>query len=398
MPVFAKLMSSSLPLSFISVPSWQKSSTTPSEFNKYVFSFPIFSKPTSLSLSLSKSHICFAFNNNSSEYEREESRWLREEQRWLREEQRWIREERRWEAERESLLNEIKALKLQIEDLRHEGANNSVSNVSNLLHMLKKEVSQIAESGSSAAPLVVEAAAAAVEEAEEVVVKEVIKTVEEVKEKEITKKRTTLRVGSEGDQVRLLQEALLKLGFYCGEEDEEFSSFSTGTERAVKTWQASIGVPETGMVTAELLERLYMEQKDEDTSFKEGGNGVVVASITPVPEIPSRIVKEYKEPDHRVFLLGENRWEDSSRLTNQNKQGGQSQSQSQIDSKGVVTTRCITCRGEGHLLCEECDGTGEPNIEPQFLEWVGEDMKCPYCGGNGHTICDVCQGSGVSVV
>ncbi|KAI3722831.1 hypothetical protein L2E82_24972 [Cichorium intybus] len=48
------------------------------------------------------------------------------------------------------------------------------------------------------------------------------------------------------------REALQKLGFYCGEEDDEFSSFSTGTEIAVKTWQASIGVPETGMVTADL--------------------------------------------------------------------------------------------------------------------------------------------------
>ena len=35
------------------------------------------------------------------------------------------------------------------------------------------------------------------------------------------------------------QEALLRLGFYSGEEDMEFSSFSGGTERAVKTWQVS---------------------------------------------------------------------------------------------------------------------------------------------------------------
>lgn len=37
----------------------------------------------------------------------------------------------------------------------------------------------------------------------------------------------------------LQQEALLKLGFYSGEEDMEYSSFSSGTERAVKTWQVS---------------------------------------------------------------------------------------------------------------------------------------------------------------
>lgn len=29
----------------------------------------------------------------------------------------------------------------------------------------------------------------------------------------------------------------MSLGFYSGEEDMEFCSFSSGTERAVKTWQ-----------------------------------------------------------------------------------------------------------------------------------------------------------------
>nr|GEU41977.1 WAT1-related protein At1g25270-like [Tanacetum cinerariifolium] len=49
----------------------------------------------------------------------------------------------------------------------------------------------------------------------------------------------------------ILQVALLKQGFYCGEEDEEFSCFSSGTE-----WQSSIGVPKIGVMTVELLERL----------------------------------------------------------------------------------------------------------------------------------------------
>ncbi|KAJ0818357.1 putative Heat shock protein DnaJ, cysteine-rich domain superfamily [Helianthus annuus] len=386
--------SSSLPLSFNPLPTCYKSSRIPSERDLNTFSFPNYTKRTA------KSHICFTFNKNSSEYEREENRWLREEQRWLREEQRWMREERRWEAERETLLNEIKALKLQIEELRD---NNSVPNVAKLLHVLKKEVSQIAESGSSAAPLVIEAiedaeevvvkAEAAVEEVEEVVVvKEVIRVEEEEvkKDKEVNIKKITLRAGSEGDQVQMLQEALLKLGFYCGEEDEEFASFSSGTERAVKTWQSSIGVPETGIVTAELLERLLIDQQDRTSGFK-GANGVAANSIAQTPEVPLKIVKEVPEnevSDNRVFLLGENRYEDSSRLKNKS-------SQSQPNNKGVVTTKCITCRGEGRLLCLECDGTGEPNIEPQFLEWVGEDTKCPYCEGHGHSVCDVCQGTGV---
>ncbi|CAL8137736.1 unnamed protein product [Prunus armeniaca] len=54
-----------------------------------------------------------------------------------------------------------------------------------------------------------------------------------------------------------MQEASQKLGFYLGEEDMEFSSFSSGTERAVKTWQASLDAPQDGIVTAELLEQLY---------------------------------------------------------------------------------------------------------------------------------------------
>ncbi|KAF8388388.1 hypothetical protein HHK36_027055 [Tetracentron sinense] len=44
------------------------------------------------------------------------------------------------------------------------------------------------------------------------------------------------------------------------------------------------------------------------------------------------------------------------------------------------------------LESEKCDGTGEPNIEEQFLEWVDEGTKCPYCEGVGYSVCDVCEG------
>ncbi|WJX35542.1 hypothetical protein P8452_23520 [Trifolium repens] len=92
-------------------------------------------------------------------------------------------------------------------------------------------------------------------------------TVEVVDEKEIVvveepavrvQKRTVLRAGSEGEAVQ--EKALQKLGFYSGEEDMEFSSFSSGTERAVKTWQvyyivqqSSLGVVGDGIMTSELL-------------------------------------------------------------------------------------------------------------------------------------------------
>lgn len=195
------------------------------------------------------------------------------------------------------------------------------------------------------------------------------------------------------------------MGFYSGEEDMEYSSFSSGTERAVKTWQASLGAPEDGIMTAELLERLYVEQQiigagsnvDADqkgstltVSPKEGANGAPVASITDISEVKQTVVNEESVTEvevsqHRVFLLGENRWEEPSRLVGRNKPVGNSKTKD-------TTTKCLTCRGEGRLMCTECDGTGEPNIEPQFMEWVEEGTKCPYCEGLGYTVCDVCGG------
>ncbi|KAL2530917.1 plastid transcriptionally active 5 [Forsythia ovata] len=241
---------------------------------------------TSFSLSsrsFSKSHICFAFPPSSNSGNaplnygpQEEARWLREEQRWLREEQRWIREESRWKAERETLLQEINSLMLRIQELERlnsvQGASVSetVANIAKLLQVLKegeigKNVNRIAESGSIAVPLVVKAAKGD----EEVIVKEVIKIADR---EENGKKRETIRKGSEGDKVRAMQEALQKLGFYCGEEDMEYSSFSSGTERAVKTWQATLGAPEDGIMTSELLERLYIEQKVGSSSLEETKN------------------------------------------------------------------------------------------------------------------------------
>ncbi|KAI4990646.1 hypothetical protein ZWY2020_039009 [Hordeum vulgare] len=64
--------------------------------------------------------------------------------------------------------------------------------------------------------------------------------------------------------VEEVEEALEKLGFYSGKEDTEFSSFSTGTERAVKTWQSSIGTTEDGLMTSKLLEMLFTGRTEED--------------------------------------------------------------------------------------------------------------------------------------
>ncbi|XP_023634471.1 protein disulfide isomerase pTAC5, chloroplastic [Capsella rubella] len=393
------MASSSLPLS-LPFPLRSRSSTTRS--------LPFRCSP--LFPSLPSSIICFSTQNPSG-YDREEVRWLREEQRWIREEQRWIREEQRWIRERESLLREISDLQLKIESLESRNSQlgssvpDTVSSIAALLQVLK-EKNRISESGLSATPMVLENTRELVVEEEEVELveeeeKRVIIAEEKVRvsEPDLKKeKRRTLKVGSEGDDVQALQEALLKLGFYSGEEDMEFSSFSSGTARAVKTWQASLGVREDGVMTAELLQRLFMDEdtetdKDEANTVKqeEAGNGAVFTSVTQVPEKKQSIIKDQSDGEvdvtqNRVFLLGENRWEDPSRLIGRNKPVDRSKSTN-------TKTRCITCRGEGRLMCLECDGTGEPNIEPQFMEWVGEDTKCPYCEGLGYTICDVCDGN-----
>ncbi|KAG1361848.1 protein disulfide isomerase pTAC5, chloroplastic [Cocos nucifera] len=306
-------------------------------------------------------------------WEREEARWLREEQRWLREEQRWLREESRWNAERESLLREVAALRLRIEALDREA-------------VLRAAVDPL--------PLLAEEA-----HVKEMVLEEKVRDSKPAPEKkevvEEGKKKirwNTLRKGSEGEEVRAMQEALERLGFYSGEEDMEYSSFSSGTERAVKTWQASLGTPEDGIMTAELLERLFMVQRVGDSSLKDGANGAAAASVTEIAEIQQTVVKEHGDEvqisQQKVFLLGENRWEEPSRLVDGNKPISR--------SKGVSTIKCLSCRGEGRLMCTECDGTGEPNIEPQFLEWIDEGAKCPYCEGLGYAICDVCEGKAIT--
>ncbi|XP_010532795.1 PREDICTED: golgin subfamily A member 6-like protein 1 [Tarenaya hassleriana] len=356
-------------------------------------------KHSSPSFSVSTSIVCLSAQNLSGD-DREEVRWLREEQRWLREEQRWMREEQRWLRERESLLREISDLKLRIQTLESrsspQGASVSeaISSIGALLQVLS-EKNRIAESGSSAKPMVLEEKTREREEVEEVE-KRVI-AAEEIRVSEGVKEIRTLRAGSEGEEVREMQEALLKLGFYSGEEDMEYSSFSSGTERAVKTWQASLGVREDGIMTVELLQKLFMDElidKAEETTtqpeIKGAGNGTAVTSVTQVSEMKQTVTKdegveEVEVSQHRVFLLGENRWEEPSRLIGKSKRDNE---RKPADSK----PKCLTCRGEGRLMCTECDGTGEPNVEPQFLEWVDEGAKCPYCEGRGYTICDVCGG------
>lgn len=172
-------------------------------------SFP--SKSFPLSPSPSKLFLCFSSSTNSSNFDREESRWLREEQRWLREEQRWLREEKRWLNEKEFLLRQISELKLQIQALENrnsvQGASVSetISSIGALLQVLK-EKNRIADSGESTSEMVLEEV-----KEKEVVVEEGVRVLAR-REKEEEKKieRKALRVGSEGEQVREMQVNLPK--------------------------------------------------------------------------------------------------------------------------------------------------------------------------------------------
>ncbi|CAL8176372.1 unnamed protein product [Prunus armeniaca] len=114
----------------------------------------------------------------------------------------------------------------------------------------------------------------------------------------------------------------------------ESSSFSSGTQRAVKTWQASLDAPQDGIMTAELLEQLYtvaqIEGLDNKGSTltatqKEDTNEAVVTSATEISQVQQTLVKEgvieVEVSEHHVFLLGENRWEDSSKLSRNQKKG-----------------------------------------------------------------------------
>lgn len=102
-----------------------------------------------------------------------------------------MREESRWTDERQSLLREISELKLRIQQLeRRSSASATIPEIAALLQLPKDsaDVARIAESGLSALPMVVES--------EEVMEERVV---------EERKKRKTLRIGSQGEEVQAMQ-------------------------------------------------------------------------------------------------------------------------------------------------------------------------------------------------
>ncbi|EFJ17341.1 hypothetical protein SELMODRAFT_421058 [Selaginella moellendorffii] len=363
-------------------------------------------------------------SSSGTYWEREEARWLREEERWKREEQRWLREEKRWNSDREYWAVESSRMKEEITSLRKEverlGRSDQVpdkhdaspSSLRDVLVGLLRTLSDRNEEAvappsqpAKAPPMVTEKSVESIKfvlspsETSAGQTKSSSNSKGGTKGSSKTEKKhaisnkqeaRSLKYGAEGDDVKLLQEALAKLGFYCGDDDMEYASFSSGTDRAVKSWQSSIGAAEDGIVTAQVLSQLISEHQVITVNTS--------AAIKP-PESPEVVDRS---STGRVYLLGENRWEDPERLLHRRQ------------ANPAASQNCYTCRGEGQTLCSECDGTGELNVEEQasfqalpfgvtytrlnlqFLDWAGEGAKCPYCDGSGTVVCEDCKGKGVA--
>ncbi|XP_049936754.1 protein disulfide isomerase pTAC5, chloroplastic-like isoform X2 [Nymphaea colorata] len=172
---------------------------------------------------------------------------------------------------------------------------------------------------------------------------EEVPVVDSVPEEERKEKRRLRRKGSEGEDVRGLElssfaeiRILLRRGG-C----RIFNLFERSRECCKN--MASVGLPEDGVMTLELLERIYAEvplkanadEDDEERSTepiagKDGVNGSVRASstsVTEVSEMKEMLLKdnvfiEVVTSEHKAFLLEENRWEEPSRLLGSNKQNG----------------------------------------------------------------------------
>lgn len=372
----------------------------------------------------------------------EEQRWLREEERWLREEQRWLREESRWHAERQQMADELALLKREVEHLRTQvhdrrafstGAATLPSVIASLKQLVKSlpaetrpNIEFVEEEDDFASALSVSDAAetltfSSMEESPSTSFSpspsipsmsefsiDLAPAEAAVPMQPRKARRRELRKGAEGDEVKELQEALEELGFYSGEEDIEYSMFADGTETAVKTWQASLSVREDGIASSELLATLFGEsppsastngststaQSDPWRAPPPAAKGSEIGRKKTFAE-DKRDVEDTqdgeKAANRRVFLLGENRWEEPGRLPTRIKGGNGAMKA----PARPTDEKCFSCKGEGVCMCTECEGTGELNVEDQFLEWVEEGAKCPYCEGSGAIPCDVCLGRGV---
>lgn len=71
--------------------------------------------------------------------------------------------------------------------------------------------------------------------------------------KPVTVMKTTLKRGSSGSEVRMLQNRLNKIGYSCGAADGKFGAF---TQRAVKGFQKDNALPANGIADEKTLEKI----------------------------------------------------------------------------------------------------------------------------------------------
>ena len=112
------------------------------------------------------------------------------------------------------------------------------------------------------------------------------------------KKWPVLRPEDGGWETHKLQVLLDEQGYYSGEEDMEYWFFGITTQNALGTFQASNGIPDTGLTCADTWRVLLGEARfamDAKAALETVGDG----------EFPLDLSRQ-----DRVFLLGENRFED----------------------------------------------------------------------------------------
>ena len=111
-----------------------------------------------------------------------------------------------------------------------------------------------------------------------------------------------LRQEDGGMEVHKLHVLLDGLGYYSGEEDMEWWTFGMGTENALGTFQASSGLPDTGLTCLLTWKALLGEERV--------AMGPAAAFET-VGELESGEYTMDLSQQDRVFLLGEGRFEGS---------------------------------------------------------------------------------------
>ncbi|CAG9463767.1 unnamed protein product [Pedinophyceae sp. YPF-701] len=110
----------------------------------------------------------------------------------------------------------------------------------------------------------------------------------------------TLREGDGDENVHKLQLLLMRKGFFSGEEDMKWWMMGDSTMEALKTYQASEGLPESGIATAKVWRLLLGDANAEPGAL---------ADVRAESETEMDYSQDMsQDTDGMVYLLGEQRW------------------------------------------------------------------------------------------